>query len=58
VVRKWFLFALQVAREVAIRMRQRTSIDFVGSGSMEASMRAYADEITELVDFRFHGYIS
>ena len=52
------LFALQVAREVAIRLGRRTSIDFVGSGVMEAAMRAYANEIAEFVDCRFLGYTS
>lgn len=52
------LFALQVARETAIRLKRRTSIDFVGSGSMEAEMRAYADEIADFVDSRFLGYAS
>lgn len=52
------LFALQVAREVAIRLGRRTSIDFVGSGDMEAEMRDYAEQISEFVDTRFHGYAS
>lgn len=52
------LFALQVAREVAIRLGRRTSIDFVGSGELEAEMRAYANEIKEHVDCRFLGYAS
>jgi len=52
------LFAMQVAREVAVRLGRRTSIDFVGSGIMETEMRAYADEIAEFVDCRFLGYAS
>ncbi len=50
------LFALQVAREAAIRLGRKTSLDFVGSGDMEQKLRAYADEITEFVDTRFLGY--
>jgi glycosyltransferase involved in cell wall biosynthesis len=52
------IFALQVAREVAIRLGRRTSIDFVGSGIMETEMRDFADEIAEFVDCRFLGYAS
>lgn len=50
------LFAMQVAREVAILMGRRTSIDFVGSGVMEPEMRDYAAQISDFVDTRFHGY--
>ena len=50
------LFALQVAREAAIRLGRKTSLDFVGSGDMEQKLRAYADEIAEFVDTRFLGY--
>lgn len=49
---------MEVAREVAIRLGRRTSIDFVGSGVMETEMRDYAGEISDLVDTRFHSYIS
>lgn len=52
------LFAMEVAREVAIRLGRRTSIDFVGSGVMETEMRDYAAEISDLVDTRFYGYLS
>ena len=38
VTQKRPLFALQVARETAIRLKRRTAIDFVGSGSMEPMM--------------------
>lgn len=50
------LFAMQVAREVSIRMGRRSSIDFVGSGVMEQEMRGYAAQIADFVDTRFHGY--
>lgn len=52
------LFAMQVAREVAIRLGRRTAIDFVGSGVMEPEMRNYAAQISDFVDTRFHGYVT
>lgn len=52
------LFAMDVAREVAIRLGRRTTIDFVGSGVMEAEMRDYAAQISDFVDTRFHGYVT
>ncbi|MDP1864107.1 MAG: glycosyltransferase family 4 protein [Thiobacillus sp.] len=52
------LFAMQVAREVAIRLGRRTSIDFVGSGEMESEMHDYAAQISDYVDIRFHGYVT
>lgn len=55
---KGTLFAMQVAREVAIRLGRRTSIDFVGSGVMEPEMRDYAAQIDDFVDTRFHGYVA
>ena len=50
------LFAMEVAKEVAIRLGRRTSIDFVGSGVLEPEMRDYAAQIADFVDVRFHGY--
>ena len=50
------LFALQVAKEVAMRLGRKTSINFVGSGELEEQMRAYAAEIAEFVDCSFLGY--
>lgn len=50
------LFAMEVAREVAIRLGRRTSINFVGSGAMEPEMRDYAAQIFDFVDIRFHEY--
>ncbi|AXS80115.1 glycosyltransferase [Dechloromonas sp. HYN0024] len=52
------LFALAVAQEVAIRLGRKTSIDFVGSGALEPAMRDYAAQISDLVDTRFHGYLT
>lgn len=52
------MFALEVAKAVAIRLGRRTSIDFVGSGVMEPEMRDYAAQISEFVDTRFHGYVT
>lgn len=50
------LFAMAVAKEVAIRLGRQTSIDFVGNGVMESEMRGYAAQISDFVDVRFHGY--
>lgn len=52
------LFALDVARETALRLGRRVSIDFVGSGELEADMRAHAAGMADLVDCRFLGYAS
>jgi len=52
------LFAMQMAREVAIRLGRRTSISFVGAGVMEQEMRDYAAQISDLVETRFHGYVT
>lgn len=52
------LFAMQVAREVAILLGRRTSIDLVGNGVMEPEMRDYAAQISDFVDTRFHGYVT
>lgn len=52
------LFAMDVAREVAMRLGRRTTIDFVGSGVMEPEMRDYAAQISDFVDTRFHGYVT
>ena len=50
------VFALEVAIATAKLLNRKTSIDFVGSGELEADMRAYATEIAEFVDARFLGY--
>lgn len=52
------LFAMDVAKEVAMLLGRRTSIDFVGSGVMESDMRDYAAKISDFVDTRFHGYVT
>jgi glycosyltransferase involved in cell wall biosynthesis len=50
------LFALEVARETARRLRRKVSILFVGAGSEEARLKAEAALQPELVDARFHGF--
>jgi glycosyltransferase involved in cell wall biosynthesis len=50
------LFVLDVAKEVALRLGRKVSIDFVGSGELEAQMRQYATDIAEHVECRFLGY--
>lgn len=50
------LFALDVAKAVAIRLGRRVSLDFVGSGELEPQMREHAAELTEHVETRFLGY--
>lgn len=50
------LFVMEVAKEAAKRLGRKTSVDFVGSGEMEASMREFANEISEYVECRFLGY--
>ena len=52
------LFAMEVAKEVGIRLGRRTSIDFVGSGVMESEMRGYAAQLSDFVDTRFHRYVT
>ena len=51
-------FALDVAKQTAIRLGRQVSLDFVGSGELEEQMRAYAAEMAEFVTCRFHGYAS
>lgn len=50
------LFALDVAREAAIRLGRKTTILYVGSGSEDERTRAAAAQMTDLVDARFHGF--
>lgn len=52
------LFAMEMARAVAIRLGRRTSISFVGSGAMESEMRDFANQISDHVDTHFVGYVS
>lgn len=50
------LFVLEVARQVAIRLGRRVSMAFVGSGEMEAEMRAMAATMTDHVESVFPGF--
>lgn len=52
------LFALEVAKQTAIRLQRRVSINLVGSGILEPELHAYAAEIAEYVDCHFSGYAS
>jgi glycosyltransferase involved in cell wall biosynthesis len=50
------LFALAVARDCALRLRRRTSLLFVGAGSLDATLMRAAGECADQVDVRFHGF--
>lgn len=50
------LFALVVARETALRLRRKTRLLFVGSGSLESQLRAHASTESRHVDTCFHGF--
>jgi glycosyltransferase involved in cell wall biosynthesis len=50
------LFALDVAVDTAKRLRRKIKILFVGSGSLEQSVRAEAARRQELVEAEFHGF--
>lgn len=50
------LFALAVARETAMRLRRRTRMLFVGSGSLDAALMRAASECANDVDVCFHGF--
>lgn len=50
------MFAMDVAKQTAIQLGRRVSLDFVGAGEMETEMREYAAKIAEFVDVRFLGY--
>lgn len=50
------LFALAVAREVATRLKRRTKMLFVGSGSLDAALMHAAGDCADLVEVRFHGF--
>jgi glycosyltransferase involved in cell wall biosynthesis len=50
------LFALEVAAETARQLKRKTSLLFVGSGSLEAQLRAAAARQSHLVDTQFHGH--
>lgn len=50
------MFALEVARETAMRLGRKVSILYVGAGSEEDPVRLAAAEMADLVDVRFHGF--
>lgn len=50
------LFALEVARETAIRLGRSVSIMFVGSGELEDAIRQHALAIQDLVEAHFPGF--
>lgn len=50
------LFALDVARESARRLGRRASIVFVGSGGLEAEIRAHAKTMETEVETEFAGF--
>jgi glycosyltransferase involved in cell wall biosynthesis len=50
------LFALDLARQVAIRLGRKISIVFVGSGELEVKMRAAATTMTNEVEAAFPGF--
>jgi glycosyltransferase involved in cell wall biosynthesis len=49
-------FALEVAREVAVRLGRRVSLVFVGSGELEAGIRARAASLSDHVEPVFAGF--
>ncbi len=51
-------FALQVAEGVARRVGRRMSLGILGSGPLEANLRAQAASISDHVDVRFAGNVS
>ena len=52
------LFALAVARETAVRLQRRMRLLFVGSGSLDQTVRGKAQSETRWVDVRFQGFAS
>ena len=52
------LFILDVAQATALRLGRKVIVDFVGSGELEAELRARAQELSASVECRFHGYVS
>lgn len=52
------LFALAVARETAVRLQRRMRLLFVGSGSLDQTVRDKAQAETRWVDVRFQGFAS
>lgn len=52
------LFALAVARETALRLQRRTRLLFVGSGSLDQTLRDKASAEKEWVEVVFQGFAS
>ena len=50
------VFALNVARETARRVRRKTKLLFVGAGSEEGNVRSAASRMADLVETEFHGF--
>jgi glycosyltransferase involved in cell wall biosynthesis len=50
-------FALEVARGVARSLGRRVSIEFLGSGPLEESLRAAASLMADDIDVRFLGFL-
>lgn len=50
------LFAIEIAHQVAKRLGRRSSIVLVGSGDMDAEMRAAADAVADDVEVVFAGF--
>ena len=50
-------FALDVAEQVARRLGRRVSIGFLGSGELEAALKARAQQLSEWVDAHFLGFV-
>lgn len=49
-------FALEVARDVALRLGRRVSLVFVGSGALEGALRAFAQTLQAQVETTFAGF--
>ncbi|HRH79706.1 MAG TPA: glycosyltransferase family 4 protein [Thiobacillaceae bacterium] len=52
------VFALEMARDVAGQLGRRVSIVLVGSGRLEAEMRAFAESVADRVEATFAGFAS
>jgi len=50
------MFALEVARETARKLKRKVRILFVGSGEEEARIKSAATQLNEAVDAHFHGF--
>lgn len=52
------LFVIDVATRLAERLGRRVSLRFVGKGELEAALRQRAEQVHDLVDVSFAGYLS